>query len=147
MKFGAKMKVLFVCNANVGRSQAAEALFKRLSSHEAESAGTRADEIVARSNPPTRTLKDTPSPAVPYLKELGVDISQNVRTQLTEDLVRQVDRVIVIADRDTWPDYLSNSDKVVVWDIQDTLGMGSDEAQLLLDEIKRRVEELVRETG
>ena len=81
------------------------------------------------------------------MKELGVDISQNVRTQLTEDLVRQVDRVIVIADRDTWPDYLSNSDKVVVWDIQDTLGMGSDEAQLLLDEIKRRVEELVRETG
>ena len=141
------MKVLFVCNANVGRSQAAEALLKRLSGHEAHSAGTRADEVVARSNPPTRTLKDTPSPAVPYLKELGVDISQNLRTQLTEDLVRQADKVIVIADRDTWPDYLSNSDEVVVWDIQDTLGMGSDEAQLLLDEIKQRVEELVLEIG
>ena len=147
MKFGAKMKVLFVCNANVGRSQAAEALFKRLSSHEAESAGTRADEIVARSNPPTRTLKDTPSPAVPYLKELGVDISQNLRTQLTEDLVRQADKVIVMADRDNWPDYLRDSDKVTFWDIEDTRGLGSDEAQPLLDEIKRRVEGLVREIG
>ena len=90
------MKILFVCNANVGRSQAAEALFKRLSSLDAHSAGTRADEIVARSNPPTRTLKDSPSPAVPYLKELGVDISQNLRTQLTSEMVQQADKVIVM---------------------------------------------------
>lgn len=141
------MKVLFVCNANVGRSQAAEALFKRLSNHQADSAGTKADEVVARSNPPTRMLKDSPSPAVPYLKEMGVDISQNLRTQLTEDLVAQADRVIVMADRDNWPDYLRDSDKVTFWAIEDTLGLGSGEARTLLDEIKRRVEELVRETG
>ena len=105
------MKILFVCNANVGRSQAAEALFKRLSSLDAHSAGTRADEIVAISNPPTRTLKDSPSPAVPYLKELGVDISQNLRTQLTSEMVQQADKVIVMADKDNWPDYLQTTTK------------------------------------
>lgn len=141
------MKILFVCNANVGRSQAAEALFKRLSSLDAHSAGTRADEIVARSNPPTRTLKDSPSPAVPYLKELGVDISQNLRTQLTSEMVQQADKVIVMADKDNWPDYLRDNDKVTSWDIENTRGLGSDEARPLLDEIKRRVEELVREVG
>lgn len=141
------MKILFVCNANVGRSQAAEALFKRLSSHDAHSAGTRADEIVARSNPPTRTLKDSPSPAVPYLKELGVDISQNLRTQLTSEMVQQADKVIVMADKDNWPDYLRDNDKVTSWDIENTRGLGSDEARPLMDEIKRRVEELVREVG
>lgn len=141
------MKILFVCNANVGRSQAAEALFKRLSSLDAHSAGTRADEIVARSNPPTRTLKDSPSPAVPYLKELGVDISQNLRTQLTSEMVQQADKVIVMADKDDWPDYLRDNDKVTSWDIENTRGLGSDEARPLMDEIKRRVEELVREVG
>ncbi len=141
------MKILFVCNANVGRSQAAEALFKRLSSLDAHSAGTRPDEIVARSNPPTRTLKDSPSPAVPYLKELGVDISQNLRTQLTSEMVQQADKVIVMADKDNWPDYLRDNDKVTSWDIENTRGLGSDEARPLMDEIKRRVEELVREVG
>ena len=141
------MKILFVCNANVGRSQAAEALFKRLSSLDAHSAGTRADEIVTRSNPPTRTLKDSPSPAVPYLKELGVDISQNLRTQLTSEMVQQADKVIVMADKDNWPDYLRDNDKVTSWDIENTRGLGSDEARPLMDEIKRRVEELVREVG
>ena len=141
------MKILFVCNANVGRSQAAEALFKRLSSLDVHSAGTRADEIVARSNPPTRTLKDSPSPAVPYLKELGVDISQNLRTQLTSEMVQQADKVIVMADKDNWPDYLRDNDKVTSWDIENTRGLGSDEARPLMDQIKRRVEELVREVG
>ena len=35
------MKVLFVCLANVGRSQMAEAFFNRLSRHQAGSAGSR----------------------------------------------------------------------------------------------------------
>ncbi len=35
------MKVLFVCVANVGRSQMAEAFFNRLSDHQATSTGSR----------------------------------------------------------------------------------------------------------
>ena len=48
------MNVLFVCIANVGRSQVAEAYFKLVSCHDATSAGTLADETLARSNPPSR---------------------------------------------------------------------------------------------
>ena len=141
------MKALFVCNANVGRSRVAEALFNQLSGQTATSAGTRADEAFARTNPPTRSLGDAGSAAVPYMREQGVDISEKNRKQLTEEMVQEADKIIVIADRDTWPDYLSNSEKVVVWDIQDTRGMGPDSAGPLFDEIKQRVEDLVREIG
>ena len=141
------MKVLFVCNANVGRSQVAEALFNQFSGESAGSAGTRSDEILDRTNPPSRALKDTGSSAISYMSEQGVDISENLREQLTLEMVQEADKVIVMADEDTWPDFLRDSNKVVVWEIQDTRGMGPDSARPLYDEIKRRVQKLVAEVG
>ena len=141
------MKVLFICNANMGRSQVAEALFNQLSSEPAKSAGTVADATVERTNPPSRRIKDGGSSAITYMTEQGVDVSEKTRDQLTPEMVQHADKIIVMADDDTWPDYLRNSDKVVVWTIQDTRGMGPDSARPLYDEIKRRVQELVSEVG
>ncbi len=141
------MKVLFVCNANMGRSQVAEALFNQLSGEPATSAGIRADEIVEKTKPSSRRLKDGGSPAVSYMSEQGADVSEKTRDQLTPEMVQEADKVIVIADDDNWPDYLRNSDKVVVWTIQDTRATSPDSARPLYDEIKRRVQELVRDGG
>jgi arsenate reductase len=141
------MKVLFVCNANVGRSQVAEALFNQISVEPATSAGTVADAIVERTKPVSRSLKDSGSSAITYMNEQGVDVSESLRDQLTPQMVQEADKVIVMADEDNWPDYLRNSGKSVVWTIQDTRGMGPDSARPLYDEIKRRVQELVREAG
>ena len=141
------MKVLFVCVANVGRSQAAEALFNQLSGQTATSAGTRADEVFARTNPPTRSLGDTGSTAVPFMKKQGVDISGKTRKQLTGTMVQEADKVIVMADRDSWPDFLQDSNKVTYWDITDPVGLGDDAALSIYNEIKWRVEELVRKIG
>ena len=47
------MKVLFVCVANQERSQVARAIFNELSDHESDAAGTRADLIIERTNPPS----------------------------------------------------------------------------------------------
>ena len=141
------MKVLYVCNANMGRSQVAEVLFNQLSSEPARSAGTVADAIVERTKPASRRLKDGGSSAIAYMSEQGADVSEKTRDQLTLEIVQEADKVIVMADDDTWPDYLRNSGKVVVWTIQDTRGMGPDSARPLYDEIKRRVQELVREAG
>ncbi len=139
------MKVLFVCNANMSRSQVAEALFNQLFDEPATSAGTRADEIVERTKPSSRRLKDGGSSAISYMSEQGADVSEKTRDQLTPEMVQEADKVIVIADEDTWPEFLRDSDKVVVWGIQITRGMGPDSARPLFDEIKRRVEELVQE--
>ena len=146
------MKVLFVCVANVGRSQVAEAWFNKLSVHDSVSAGTQADEIVSRTNPPSRMLKDAGSQGIPILgiplmKHEGVDISERSRDQLTPTMVHEADRVIVMANRDSWPDYLGDSGKVTHWEIADPVGMDEHAALSIYDEIKRQVQELVRETG
>ena len=141
------MKVLFVCNANVGRSQVAEALFNQLSSEPAISAGTVADAIVERTMPASRCLKDGGSSAITYMNEQGVDISESLRDQLTSEMVQEADKVVVMADDDNWPNYLRNSGKVVVWTIEDTRGMDPDSARPLYDEIKRRIQDLIKESG
>ena len=79
--------------------------------------------------------------------EQGVDVGNKQRKQLTLGMVQEADKIMVMADDDTWPDYLRDSDKVVVWEIQDTRGMGPDSARPLYDEIKRRVRKLVRGEG
>ena len=141
------MKVLFVCNANVGRSQVAEALFNKLSAHESISAGTRADEAVSRTNPPSRMLKDAPSRGIPVMKDQGVDIAEYLRKQLTLEMVQEADKVIVMADRNTWPDFLRDSDKVTYWDITDPVSLGDDAALSIYNKVKQRVQELVLEVG
>jgi protein-tyrosine-phosphatase len=142
------MHVLFVCRANVGRSQVAEAYFTLVSSHDATSAGTLADAMLARSNPPSRQLKDAQKRrSVGYMRQYGVDISEHERTQLTPEMVAQADRVVVMAEKATWPAYLVESDRVVFWDITDSVDREDDKARKIFDDVRLRVEKLVREIG
>ena len=141
------MKVLFVCVANVGRSQVAEALFNKLSSQRSVSAGTQADEIIARTNPPSKMLKDANSTGIPYMLSEGVDISEKLRKQVTEEMVKEADKVIVIAQQNTWPDFLRVSEKATFWDIQDPVAVDPDARNAIFDEVRRRVQELVQEVG
>lgn len=142
------MNVLFVCIANVGRSQVAEAYFKLVSSHDTTSAGTLADEMLARSNLSSRKLKDSQKQrSVGYMCQYGVDISEHERTQLTPEMVAQADKVVVIAEKETWPAYLVESERVVFWDIPDSVDREDDEAHKIFDDVRLRVEELVREIG
>ena len=41
------MKVLFVCQSNVGRSQVAHGFFQSMSKHESLTAGTEVEQIMA----------------------------------------------------------------------------------------------------
>ena len=75
----------------------------------------------------------------------GIDISEHLREQLTSTMVQDADRVIVMADRDSWPDYLRDNDKVTYWDITDPAGLEEPAALSIYDEVRRRVQELVRE--
>ena len=81
------------------------------------------------------------------MSQYGVDISEHERTQLTPAMVAQADRVVVIAEKETWPAYLVESEKVVFWDITDSVDMEDDEARKIFDDVRLRVEELVREIG
>ena len=90
------MKVLFVCNANIGRSQVAQAYFYNLTQHDSDCAGINADEATARRNLPSRKMKDVPGQrSVHYIRrEFGVDIAEKERQQLTPEMVDEADLVI-----------------------------------------------------
>lgn len=143
------MKVLFVCYANVGRSQVARACFDTLSKHNSESAGIAVNERIAAMKLPSRKLKDNLNQrSVEYVRrEFGLDIAEKERQQLTPEMLDSSDLVIVIAEKERWPGYLKEGGKVVFWDIQDAFGMTDDFAYDVYRQVRRRVEQLVAEIG
>ncbi len=57
------------------------------------------------------------------------------------------DTVFVMAQKDSWPDYLVEGENVTFWEIEDPLKVTKETAQRVVDQVKVRVEELVREIG
>src|SRR3989344_8136411 len=111
------MKILFVCRANQGRSQLAEAIFNNLSKgkHKAISVGTK----VIREDSNKEGEKISDQNIITAMKEVGVDISQNVRNQLTPETLNEADRVIVMSEPENTPHYLKGSPKAIFWEIPD----------------------------
>ena len=72
------MKVLFVCYANVERSQVAQAYFGTVSKHDSDRAGIAVNERIAAMKFPSRKLKDNQSQrSVEYIRrEFGVDLAE-----------------------------------------------------------------------
>ena len=141
------MKVLFVCKANVGRSQVAQVRFEQLSKHESYCAGIGVAESVAQR--PSSKLKDIRNlRPVEYIKtRLGIGHSERDRLQLTPEMIDDMDLAIIIHDKAEWPDYLKEGANVMFWDIPDTPGLDDESAGKLWDQVQLRVEELVREIG
>ena len=142
------MKVLFICNANVGRSQVAHAYFDTLSKHDSDSAGISVDEIAAM-NFASKKHKDNPTQrSVQYIRrEFGVDIGEKEKQQLVPEMLVTADLAIVIAEKESWPGYLKEGGKVLFWDIQDPVTMADDFAENVYRQVQRRVERLVAEIG
>jgi protein-tyrosine-phosphatase len=148
------MKILFVCRANVGRSQVAQVCFNKLSRHTADSAGIAVDELIVKLHLRGRTLKDVTSisRAAEYNLEcikngLGVDIADKERQQLTPAIVDAADLIVVIAAKEQWPAYLQEGGKVVFWDIPDAVGQDDAFVYEVFTQVRRRVEQLVAEIG
>ncbi len=143
------MNILFVCHANAGRSQVAEALFNQLSQHKAESAGTRVDKLLTERKPATRMVRHATGgqSVIAYMEEEGINVSENTRKQLTPQMVENSDRVVVITSKESWPKYLQESEKVIFWDIPNAVGMTPESAHVVYDQVKKHVKELVDEIG
>lgn len=131
------MKVLFVCKANVGRSQVAQVAFSQISKHESLCAGFKADG---------GKVKDfTPNRAVGFIKDkFGVDISERPRVPLIQELLDAVDLIIVI---NAQHDITGGPKRVQLWDIPDTIGLDDEAAHRIWEGIIERVNKLVAEIG
>ena len=125
------MNVLFVCTANGGRSVISERLLARDAAgrHHARSAGSK------------------PGPAahpevLDALGELGIDASDHVPRQLTQELIDWADVVVATCD-DSCP-YVPGK-RYVNWRLPDPKGQPIDHVRTIRDDIAGRVAALVRD--
>ena len=125
-----KPSVLFVCVHNAGRSQMAAAFLTHLSLGKVEvrSAGSApADSI----NPAV----------VEALKEVGIDISNEIPKVLTTSAVEQSDVVITMGYGDACPFFPGK--RYLDWVLPDPAGQGVADVRPIRDQIKKLVEELI----
>ncbi|MFA6158321.1 MAG: hypothetical protein WC763_01720 [Candidatus Paceibacterota bacterium] len=134
------MKTLFVCRGNVGRSQIAEALFrKRFPEAEVSSAGIK----ISGPEQPIGELVPQIQEVLDVMNKEGIDVSGAVRKQLTEQMVKDADKVIVIIeDGEILPEYLSHSSKLIRWNVADPKGMNLELTRKVKDQIKSLIDSI-----
>ena len=130
-KIGTKKIMLFVCVENAGRSQIAEGFFRKYApeGYESVSAGTRP---VSQINPL----------AIQVMDEIGIDISKQKSKDLTEDMIRNSDKIINMGcmDKSFCPTLFIP--RVIEWRIEDPKGKPIEKVREIRDEIERRIKEL-----
>lgn len=125
-------KVLFVCVHNAGRSQAAAALLDHQPAgrvHVRSAGSAPSDEI----NPAVRAVLD----------ERGFDIDQEFPKPLTDEVARGADIIITMGCGDACPVFPGKCN--YDWQLEDPAGMPLDEVRQIVDDIDRRVQELLTE--
>lgn len=142
------MKILFVCRGNVGRSQIAEALFNQRvgSEHHAFSAGTWVKDKNGVSMHGTKLHEfEAAKEVVSSLREIDIEVGENIRTQIDEAMVDEADVVVVMAEEHTIPEFLKKSPKARHWQIEDPKGMNQEDTNKIRDQISMFVNELLSE--
>ncbi len=130
------MKVLFVCVENAGRSQMAEAFAKTYGKGKVEalSAGTM-------------PAKEVNPVVVQVMLEKGIDLSANKPKLITNQMVQDADKIIVMgcSAEGFCPAPLLN--KVIDWEIEDPKDKPAEKVREIRDEIEKKVKMLIDETA
>lgn len=130
--------ILFVCEGNKIRSQMAEAFYRQQAGpYQVASAGTLAE----KDDPPSQL-------AIEAMKELGIDISRQSASRLTQAMIEAAD-LVVIFPTIYQPAYINDNPNTVHWNNADPYYFGGHDAvQFMLqtrDDIRRRVVDLIAE--
>ena len=132
-------KILFVCFANVIRSQIAEAYYNHFTkSKNASSAGVSFTHVSKYKHP----IKE----AIEVMKEEDIDMSKQEVELLRGDMVEKADKIYVLCDEDHCPYFLSSSGKVKYWNIADPLFTTMKNYRKIRDSIKEKVLEIIRKS-
>lgn len=130
-KVKTKKTILFVCVENAGRSQMVEGFFRKYApeGYEPASAGTKP---VSRINPV----------AIQVMNEIGIDISRQRSKDLSEDMMRNSDKIINMGcmDKNFCPTLFIP--KVIDWGIEDPKDKPIERVREIRDEIESRIKEL-----
>jgi protein-tyrosine-phosphatase len=126
--------VLFLCIHNSGRSLAARVLLDHYAQGRirVESAGS---EPGSELNPSV----------VAILEERGLDPSQEFPKPLTDETARAADVIVTMGCGDTCPVYPGK--RFLDWDLDDPAGLPVEQVRPIVDEIDRRVQELLTDVA
>lgn len=135
-------KILFICGANRCRSQIAEAFFNKFSENmfwHAFSAGTK---DIAEGKKLYEC--DSGPYVVKCMMDFNFNLTKNLTKQITLEMARKADKIIVMAEPEICPAYLVNNPKVIFWDVRNPKVIYADIC-LVRDQIKSLVINLIKE--
>ena len=123
--------VLFVCVENAGRSQMAEAFFRKYA-HTGYS-------TVCVGTSPSRKINPI---AIQVMKEVGIDISKQKSKIITEDMIRNAAVRVNMGcmDKDSCPTLFIHN--LLEWGVEDPKGKSIDKVRKIRDDIEQRVKQL-----
>ena len=125
-------KILFVCVENAGRSQMAEAFFRKYapSKFEPISAGTI----------PSSQINPT---VVQAMKEIGIDLQNNPPKSISQEMISNSTKTVNMGcmDKEACPSLFVND--IEDWQIPDPKGKSIEEVRKIRDEIDSKIKELV----
>jgi arsenate reductase len=124
--------ILFLCVHNAGRSQMAAAFAREL--------GDGRVVIFSAGSDPSEELNVA---VVEAMKEVGLDISNESPKKLTEEMGRRADVIVTMGCGDACPVYLGK--RYLDWELEDPAGKSVDTVRLIREEIRQRVDALIRE--
>jgi len=127
------MKVIFACVHNAGRSQMAAAFFNAL-------AGSKGDRAVSAGTQPAERVHPE---VVVVMNEVGIDL-ENARPQLLDEaLAGTADLLVTMGCGEACP-YVPGL-KRQDWPLEDPKGQPLEKVRHVRDEIRKRVEALIKE--
>jgi protein-tyrosine-phosphatase len=126
-------KILFVCIENAGRSQMAEAFFRKYmpKGFEAISAGTKPSTQV---NPIV----------LQAMKEIGIDIENQTPKHISQQIISESEKAINMGciDKESCPALFMKD--ILDWQIPDPKGKSIEEVRKIRDQIKTKMMILIK---
>jgi protein-tyrosine-phosphatase len=126
-------KILFVCVENAGRSQMAEAFFRKYmpKGFDAISAGTKPSTQV---NPIV----------LQAMTEIGIDIENQTPKHISQQIISESDKAINMGcmDKESCPALFMKN--ILDWEIPDPKGKSIEEVRKIRDQIKTKVMILIK---
>ena len=124
--------ILFVCVENAGRSQMAEAFFRKYAPEKFN--------VISAGTTPSSQLNPT---VVQVMKEVGIDIMQQSPKTLSNEMIENSSKTINMGcmDKESCPALFVND--VLDWNISDPKGKSIDEVREIRDQILNKVLQLI----
>jgi protein-tyrosine-phosphatase len=95
------------------------------------------------SNREGQKIIDKDMNIVNVMKEVGIDVSNSVRNQLTPEMFAKADKVIVIVPSENIPEYVKHNNKVIFWEVPDPFNRSLEFAREVRNQLQTMIKNFI----